>query len=64
MSDDPSKLGRPENFEVTVRDISPSLGAGFIVALLGNIMTMPGLPKIPAANSIDVDENGEITGLF
>lgn len=64
LSDDPSKLGRPENFEVTVRDISPSLGAGFIVVLLGNIMTMPGLPKIPAANSIDVDENGEITGLF
>ncbi|MBR4950148.1 MAG: formate--tetrahydrofolate ligase [Clostridia bacterium] len=64
LSDDPAKLGKPENFEVTVRDISPSLGAGFIVALLGNIMTMPGLPKVPAANNIDIDNNGEITGLF
>ena len=64
FSDDPTKLGAPEDFTVTVRNIKVSAGAGFIVALTGEIMTMPGLPKIPAAEKIDVDENGKITGLF
>ena len=64
FSDDPTKLGAPENFEVTVRNVKISAGAGFIVVLTGEIMTMPGLPKIPAAEKIDVDENGVITGLF
>ena len=64
FSDDQKLLGRPENFEITIKDIRISNGAGFAVALAGDIMTMPGLPKIPSANSIDVDENGNITGLF
>lgn len=64
LSDDPNKLGRPEDFEITVRDVGVSAGAGFIVAMTGEIMKMPGLPKVPAANNIDVDENGKITGLF
>jgi len=64
FSDDPNKLGAPSNFRITVRDIKVSAGAGFIVALTGDIMTMPGLPKVPAAEKIDVDENGVITGLF
>ncbi len=64
FSDDPSKLGAPEGFTVTVRNVKISAGAGFIVALTGDIMTMPGLPKVPAAEKIDVDENGKITGLF
>ena len=64
FSDDPTKLGAPEDFEVTVRNLKVSAGAGFIVALTGDIMTMPGLPKVPAAERIDVDENGKITGLF
>lgn len=64
FSDDATKLGAPVGFTVTVRKIKVSAGAGFIVALTGNIMTMPGLPKIPAAEKIDVDENGKITGLF
>ena len=64
FSDDQNKLGAPDNFEVTVRNIKVSAGAGFIVALTGEIMTMPGLPKVPAANSIDVDEDGNISGLF
>jgi len=64
FSDDASKLGAPENFEVTVRSVRISAGAGFIVALTGDIMTMPGLPKSPAALRIDVDDNGKITGLF
>ncbi|MDD2954875.1 MAG: formate--tetrahydrofolate ligase, partial [Oscillospiraceae bacterium] len=64
LSDDPKKLGRPTGFEITVRDLRLSAGAGFIVALTGEIMTMPGLPKAPAAEVIDVDENGKITGLF
>ena len=64
LSDDPAKLGRPEDFEITVRDVKLSAGAGFVVALTGDIMTMPGLPKVPAANNIDVLANGEITGLF
>ncbi len=64
LSDDPALLGRPEGFTLNVRDMYVSAGAGFIVALTGNIMTMPGLPKRPAAYDIDVDENGKITGLF
>ena len=64
FSDDPSLLGAPEDFTVTVRNLKVSAGAGFLVALTGEIMTMPGLPKVPAAEKIDVDENGKITGLF
>lgn len=64
LSDDPTKLGRPKGFTLTVREVKVSAGAGFIVALTGAIMTMPGLPKAPAALRIDVDENGKITGLF
>ena len=64
FSDDPAKLGAPEGFTVTVRNVKVSAGAGFVVALTGDIMTMPGLPKSPAAERIDVDENGKITGLF
>ena len=64
FSDDPTKLGAPEGFTVTVRNVKVSAGAGFIVVLTGDIMTMPGLPKAPAAMKIDVDENGKITGLF
>ncbi len=64
LTDDQTKLGAPTDFEVTVRNLKISAGAGFIVALTGEIMTMPGLPKVPAAEKIDVDENGKITGLF
>ena len=64
LSDNPALLGRPSNFTITVRDMYVSAGAGFIVVLTGDIMTMPGLPKQPAAYSIDVDKNGRITGLF
>ena len=64
FSDDQTKLGAPEGFTVTVRNVKVSAGAGFIVALTGDIMTMPGLPKVPAAERIDVDENGKISGLF
>jgi formate--tetrahydrofolate ligase len=64
LSDDPAKKGRPRNFRVSVREIRLSAGAGFVVAICGNIMTMPGLPKHPAAESIDVDGEGRITGLF
>ena len=64
LSDDAKKLGRPENFDIHIREVYVSAGAGFVVALTGAIMTMPGLPKVPAANQIDVDENGKITGLF
>ncbi len=64
LSDDPKKLGKPENFEITVRDMKLSSGAGFIVVYTGDIMTMPGLPKKPAAFSIDVDNEGNISGLF
>lgn len=64
FSDDASKVGAPENFDITVKNVKVSAGAGFIVALTGDIMTMPGLPKSPAALNIDVDENGRITGLF
>ncbi|MEE0866859.1 MAG: formate--tetrahydrofolate ligase [Clostridia bacterium] len=64
FSDDASLLGAPENFTVTVRNVKVSAGAGFVVVLTGEIMTMPGLPKVPAAEKIDVDENGKISGLF
>ncbi len=64
FTDDPNKLGAPRNFRISVRNLKVSAGAGFIVALTGDIMTMPGLPKVPAAEKIDVDENGVITGLF
>ncbi len=64
LSDDQNKLGRPSGFSINVRDVYVSAGAGFVVAITGNIMTMPGLPKHPAADNIDVDENGKITGLF
>ena len=64
LSDDPAKLGRPEGFTVTVSKVRVSAGAGFVVAQTGDIMTMPGLPRVPAAEKIDVDENGVISGLF
>ena len=64
FSDDPAKLGAPENFTVTVRNVKVSAGAGFVVVLTGDIMTMPGLPRVPAAEKIDVDSNGVISGLF
>ncbi|MCI6635846.1 MAG: formate--tetrahydrofolate ligase [Clostridiales bacterium] len=64
LSDDMTKLGRPSGFRIHVREVRVSAGAGFIVALTGSIMTMPGLPKVPAANRIDIDDNGKITGLF
>ena len=64
FSDDPAKLGAPEGFMVTVKNVRVSAGAGFVVVLTGDIMTMPGLPKVPAAERIDVDENGKISGLF
>ena len=64
FSDDPTKLGAPSGFTVTVKNVKISAGAGFIVVLTGDIMTMPGLPKSPAAERIDVTENGKIVGLF
>lgn len=64
LSDNPTLLGRPENFDITVKEVRVSNGAGFIVVLTGDIMTMPGLPKVPAANRMDILENGEIVGLF
>ena len=64
FSDDQNKLGAPKDFRISVRNLKVSAGAGFIVALTGEIMTMPGLPKVPAAEKIDVDDNGVITGLF
>lgn len=64
LSDDPSLLGAPKDFTVTVKDVRVCTGAGFIVCQTGDIMTMPGLPKVPAANRMDIDENGVITGLF
>ena len=64
LSDDAAKLGRPEGFRITVRELRIAAGAGFIVALTGNILTMPGLPKKPAADNMDIDESGKITGLF
>ena len=64
LSDDPTALGRPQGFTLNVSEVRVSAGAGFVVVLTGDIMTMPGLPKVPAAEAIDVDENGKITGLF
>ncbi|MBQ7197567.1 MAG: formate--tetrahydrofolate ligase [Synergistaceae bacterium] len=64
LTDDPTKIGRPKDFRITVREVRLSAGAGFLVAITGSIMTMPGLPKRPAAFNIDVDEDGKITGLF
>ena len=64
LSDDPNLLGRPEGFDITVKEVKVSNGAGFVVVLTGNIMTMPGLPKVPAANRMDILKNGEIIGLF
>jgi formate--tetrahydrofolate ligase len=64
LSDDPQKLGAPRGFQVTVRNVKVSAGAGFVVVYTGEILTMPGLPKVPAAERIDVDSQGKITGLF
>jgi len=64
LSDDPALLGRPKDFDITVWEAYVSAGAGFVVVLTGAVMTMPGLPKQPAAFGIDVDESGKITGLF
>ena len=64
LSDNPQLLGKPENFSITVSDVRLSAGAGFVVVLTGDIMTMPGLPKMPAALKIDCDNNGNISGLF
>ena len=64
LSDDATKLGRPTGFDINIREVYVSAGAGFVVVLTGAIMTMPGLPKKPAADGIDVDDNGVITGLF
>ena len=64
LSDNPSLLGRPENFDITVKEVRVSNGAGFIVVQTGDIMTMPGLPKVPAANKMDILPNGQIVGLF
>ncbi len=64
FSEDAKKLGRPENFDIHIREVYVDAGAGFVVALTGSVMTMPGLPKVPAANNIDVSEDGKITGLF
>ena len=64
FSDDPGRLGRPKGFRITIRDVTPSAGAGFVVALAGDIMTMPGLPRVPAADRIRVLPDGTIEGLF
>ena len=64
LSDDKTILGRPEGFPIHIRDVYVSAGAGFVVAITGTIMTMPGLPKVPAAEGIDVNDDGQITGLF
>jgi formate--tetrahydrofolate ligase len=64
LSDDPTKLGRPEGFTIEIRELKASVGAGFIVALTGTIMTMPGLPKTPAALNMDVSKDGVVKGLF
>lgn len=64
LSDDAEALGRPEDFTVTVRELVPKIGAGFIVVLTGDVMTMPGLPKKPAALNMDVDQDGQAIGLF
>jgi formate--tetrahydrofolate ligase len=64
LSDDQQAIGRPENFDITIRSFVPKIGAGFVVALTGDILTMPGLPKEPAALRMDVTEDGVVTGLF
>ena len=64
FSDDAKKLNSPKNFEFNIRNVELKAGAGFVVVLAGKIMTMPGLPKVPAAENIDIDENGEIIGIF
>ena len=64
LSDDAKKYGAPKNFRITVRELNPSLGAGFIVVLTGSVLTMPGLPKHPAAYDMDINEEGSIKGLF
>lgn len=64
LSDDPTQLGRPENFSITIRELRPSIGAGFIVALTGDVMTMPGLPKVPSAVHMSLNEDGSVEGLF
>ncbi len=64
LSDDASLLGRPKGFDITINDLIPNTGAGFLVAISGDIMRMPGLPKVPAAVNMDIDEDGKITGLF
>jgi formate--tetrahydrofolate ligase len=64
LSDDPKIYGRPEGFKITIRELKPSAGAGFVVAFAGDIMTMPGLPKHPAAENMDINEEGKIVGLF
>ncbi len=64
LSDNASLLGRPSGFKISVKEVRVSAGAGFIVAICGDIMVMPGLPKVPSAEKIDIDENGVITGLF
>lgn len=64
LTDDEKKLGRPTGFRITIRQVSLSAGAGFLVVITGAIMKMPGLPKVPAAEKIDVDSEGKITGLF
>jgi len=64
LSDDPTLLGRPQGFKVKIREVRLSAGAGFFVALAGQMMTMPGLPKVPAAESIDIDNQGKTVGLF
>jgi len=64
LSDDPTLLGKPSGFKVTISDLIPNTGAGFLVAISGDIMRMPGLPKVPAAVNMDIDEEGKIVGLF
>ena len=64
LSDNPNMLGRPKNFTITVRDIEIAAGAGFVVPITGEMMRMPGLPEEPASNNIDIDSNGNISGLF
>jgi formate--tetrahydrofolate ligase len=64
LSDDPKLIGRPRGFRISIRTVKASAGAGFVVAITGDIMTMPGLPKVPSAEAIDVDGTGKISGLF
>ena len=64
LSDDPAKIGRPTGFEITVREIEIAAGAGFLIPITGDMMRMPGLPSVPSSENIDIDSNGEISGLF